>query len=251
MRKDIKPVVLPKSSIMGMKGEYSPDFLDQVLQHTCLIPYVGVEVQELVLDAFALTKSSDELDDFCRRPIQELVEWGKTHFPVVIEYHKAGFCKTDRMVVAILNDRLTTVQKFAKDTGFETVSDLMERLHKRLQLIIPWDKGMEDIYFAGPMRVPRQMTPKERAEQTDKKNPWEVPKAPLRNSSSKSSEPVPGMTKYAKKGKGDGKSPSKGKPPSPVKGKKGKGKGPPQKGQSNRKGKGSSYLDTTGAHPRH
>jgi hypothetical protein len=48
MRKDIKPELLAKSSVMGMRGEYPPDFLDQVLQHTCLIPYIGVEVQELV-----------------------------------------------------------------------------------------------------------------------------------------------------------------------------------------------------------
>ena len=155
------------------------------------------------------------------------------------------------MVIAILNDRLTSVLRFVNDTGFETVSDLMERLHKRLSLIIPWEKGMEDIYFQGPQRIPRKMTPKERADQNDKVRPWSVPKAPLKSSSSKSSEPVPGLSKYAKKGKGDGKSPSKRKPPSSVKEKKGKGKGPPQKGQSNRKGKGSSYFDTTGAHPRH
>jgi hypothetical protein len=38
MQNDIKSELLPKSSIMGMKGEYNPDFLDQVLQHACLIP---------------------------------------------------------------------------------------------------------------------------------------------------------------------------------------------------------------------
>ncbi len=70
-RKDIQSELLPKSSIMGMKGEYDVDYLDQVLQHSysCLIPFMGPEIQSVVLDAFALTKSSNELDEFCRTPL--------------------------------------------------------------------------------------------------------------------------------------------------------------------------------------
>jgi hypothetical protein len=164
------------------------------------------------------------------------------------------------MVIAILNDRLTSVLRFVNDTGFETVSDLMERLHKRLSLIIPWEKGMEDVYFQGPKRVPRKLTPKEKADQRDKVQPWTIPRKPLKSSSSKTPEPKYGLSKYARKGKGEGKAPAKGKvygegiapakgkPTSPVKGKNGKGKGPPHKGQSCRQGKGTPY---SGAHPGH
>jgi hypothetical protein len=260
MRREIKSTLLSKSSVMGMKGEYSPDFLDQVLQHACLIPYIGGKIQDMILDAFALNKSSNELDEFCRIPIHELKEWGITHFPAISEYHKDGFCKTDKMVVALLNDRLTSVSRFANETGFETVSDILVRLHKRLTLIIPFEKGIEDIYFDGPGRVPRKLTSKEKAEQLEKCSPWAVPKKPLKLQSSSTPEPKYGQARSARKGKGEGKTPSKGKPygdgrapgkgkpTSPVKGKNGKGKGPPYKGHSSRQGKGTPH---SGAHPGH
>ena len=51
------------------------------------------------------------------------------------------------MVVAILHDRTQTVAKLIRETGYETVSDILIRLKQRLNLIIPWDKGMENIYL--------------------------------------------------------------------------------------------------------
>ena len=176
------------------------------------------------------------------------------------------------MVVTLLNDRLTSVSRFANETGFETVSDLLVRLHKRLSLIIPFEKGMEDMFFDGPARVPRKLTSKEKAEQLEKSSPWAVPKKPLKLPSSSTPEPKYGQARFARKGKGEGKAPSKGKPygegkapakgkpygegrapgkgkpTSPVKGKNGKGKGPPYKGQSYRQGKGTPY---SGTHPGH
>ena len=59
--------------MMGVKKEWGIDKLDQMLNHLILIPFVGIQVQE-IMDDFGFTKGSSNLTALVTTKMDDLKE---------------------------------------------------------------------------------------------------------------------------------------------------------------------------------
>ena len=164
-KKEIKRSLLHRSSLMGAEGEYSGLHLDQMLHHATLIPIVGVDLQMLVLDDFAMLRNSDLLRLLIGTPLSRLREGvGADIFEKILAKDKADASFPERPdVIARLRLRIDLLKTMSRKAGYETLKELIERLAKRLTTIIPWKEPYSKDKFTirGKEKLFREVPPEE------------------------------------------------------------------------------------------